>query len=89
MVLPCKTGDKIYEIVKHRNSGNVEIIEYFVNSVEASDDGITVKSHRWRPTSKGFLSQKVPNWVKLSDFGKTVFLNREAAEDALKGEQNG
>ena len=89
VVLPCKVGDAIYEIVRHRNSGTVEIIQYFVNAVETSGDSVTVKSHRWRPTSTGLLSEKVPNWVKSSDFGKTVFLTREAAEAALKGEQDG
>ena len=89
VVLPCKVGDKIYEIIRHRNSGKVEIQEYFVNAVETSEDGVTVKSHRWRPTSTGFLSQKVPNWVKGSDFGKTVFLTREAAEKALKERDHG
>ena len=89
VVLPCKVGDKIYEIMRHRNSGKVEIQEYFVNAVETSEDGVTVKSHRWRPTSTGFLSQKVPNWVKGSDFGKTVFLTREAAEKALKERDHG
>lgn len=88
VVMPCKVGDKIYEIVKHRNSGNVEVIEYFVNSVEVDTEGTVVKSHRWRPTQTGFLSQKVPSWVKLSDFGKTVFLTREEAEKALKERKN-
>lgn len=89
VVLPCKAGDRIYQIVKYRNTCKTEILGYFVDSVEASKEGVTVKSHRWRPTSTGFLSEKVPNWVKLSDFGKTVFLTRKAAEDALKEEQDG
>lgn len=89
VVLPCKIGDVIYQIVRHRNSGTVEIIQYFVNAVETEECGVTVKAHRWKPTSSVFLSQKVPNWVKVSDFGKTVFLTREAAEAALKGDQHG
>ena len=88
VVLPCKIGDVIYQIVRHRNSGTVEIIQYFVNAVETEECGVTVKAHRWKPTSSVFLSQKVPNWVKVSDFGKTVFLTREAAEAALKGDRH-
>ena len=89
VVLPCKVGEQIYEVVTHRNSGKKEVIQYFVNSVEICEDKTTIKSHRWRPCSTGLLLEKVPNWVNLCDFGKTVFLTREAAEAALKGEQNG
>ena len=39
VVLPCKIGDTIYEIIRHRNSGTVEIAERTVLSVENFQDG--------------------------------------------------
>lgn len=85
VVLPCKIGDKIYEIVQYRNSGKKEIIEYTVQSIETFSDGMYIKCNRWEPTGMlGMLSQKIESWVKLSDFGKFVFLTRKEAGQAMK-----
>lgn len=88
MVCPCKVGDKLYEVERYRNSGKVEIVERIVQSIEFFADGYYVKMYRWRPCKEtnGVLSQKVDSWVKIEDFGRTVFFARKDAEAALRRE---
>lgn len=88
VVCPCKVGDKLYEVERYRNSGKVEIVERIVQSIEFFADGYYVKMYRWRPCKEtnGVLSQKVDSWVKIEDFGRTVFFARKDAEAALRRE---
>ena len=88
VVLPCKIGDTIYEIMRHRNSGTVEIAERTVLSVEKFQDGGYIKMQRWVPChyTGDILKQRVDSWAKIEDFGKAVFLTRKEAETALRRE---
>ncbi|WP_455909946.1 hypothetical protein [Dysosmobacter welbionis] len=91
VVLPCKVGDKLYEAIRHRNSGEMEVVERIVQSIEFFADSYYVKMYRWKPCKEtnGVLSQRVDSWAKETDIGKTVFLIRKEAEAALRREQDG
>ena len=84
VVLPCKTGDAVW-IIPERGARRAE--RWIVHRVYKRDAG------RWCFDLKNMmLSQKRPNEFEMcrrsiSSFGKTVFLTREAAEAALKGER--
>lgn len=88
VVLPCKIGNTIYEIIRHRNSGTVEIAERTVLSVENFQDGGYIKMQSWVPChyTGDILKQRVDSWAKIEDFGKAVFLTRKEAEAALRME---
>lgn len=90
VVLPCKVGDKLYEAIRHRNSGEMEVVERIVQSIEFFADSYYVKMYRWKPCKEtnGVLSQRVDSWAKETDIGKTVFLIRKEAEAALRREQD-
>ena len=77
-VLPVKAGDKIYEICERRKGEKwVKIIsERVVHGVEIGINGSMTA--RCGTTISVFLS----------DIGKTVFLTREEAENALKEREN-
>lgn len=83
VVLPCKPGDAVW-IISKRGSRCVE--RWIVHRVYKRDVG------GWYFDLKNMmLSQKRPNEFEMckkaiSSFGKTVFLTREAAEAAMKGE---
>lgn len=91
VVLPCKIGDTLYEIIRYRNSGTVEIVERTALSVEKFQDDGYIKMQRWVPCydTAGILKQRVDSWAKIEDFGKAVFLTRKDAEAALRREQDG
>lgn len=85
VVLPCKPGDTVW-IISERGHKCVE--RWIVHRVYKRDVG------GWYFDLKNMmLSQKRPNEFEMckrsiSSFGKTVFLTREAAEQALKGGQD-
>lgn len=77
VVLPCKVGDKIYKLFC---GGAVEIeVERIVCWL----------SGRWKVNAH--TDRKYTDWkgfeIDFSDFGKTVFTTREAAEAALAKEE--
>lgn len=86
VVLPCNPGDVVW-LITERGSRCVE--RWIVHRAYKRDVG------GWYFDLKNMmLSQKRPNEFEMckkavSSFGKTVFLTREAALAALKGEQNG
>lgn len=86
VVLPCKPGDAVW-IISERGSKCVE--RWIVYRVYKRDVG------GWYFDLKNMmLSQKRPNEFEMCkkavlSFGKTVFLTRESAEAALKGERDG
>lgn len=86
VVLPCKPGDAVWVISKR---GQRCVERWIVHRVYKRDVG------GWYFDLKNMmLSQKRPNEFEMckkaiSSFGKTVFLTREAAEDALKGDPVG
>lgn len=76
VVMPCKVGDKIYKLFC---GGAVEIE---VERIVCWSNGcwkINAHTNRKYTDWKGFE-------IDFSDFGKTVFLTREAAEAALAKE---
>lgn len=83
IVPPCKVGDTVYVI----NEWEVEETAVFSMKIESVDSGWVV-----------FLKARVTDYaIKSKDgyasvfktfiFGKTVFLTREEAERALKGDE--
>lgn len=74
VVLPCKVEDDVY-------------INLLGRTIP-----LTVISISWlteTPTFKAMNGVTMYYIFKSEDVGKTVFLTREAAEEALKGKQNG
>lgn len=86
VVIPCNPGDVVW-LITDRGTRHVE--RWIVHRVYKRDTG------DWCFDLKNMmLSLKRPNEFEMcnrhiSSFGKTVFLTREAAEVALKGEQDG
>ena len=72
--LPCKEGDILYEITSRKT-----ISEYKVKAVRVELFGMFID---WEIT-KGFVDKYITN-VPVSEIGKTIFLTREKAEEALK-----
>jgi hypothetical protein len=73
-MLPCKVGDTVYfDDAKHYQAP--EDIEPRIREVEVDD--ITIANPYWK--LNGGDEEFLPD-----DFGKTVFLTREAAEKALE-----
>lgn len=78
IVLPCKVGDTIYKLFCG------DIVELEVERIVCWSSGywkMNAHTEYSRADWKGFE-------IDFSDFGKTVFLTREAAEAALKGDQH-
>lgn len=69
---PYKVGSPIYRIIGE-NTLNPKIAIWDIVSLIIYPDEI------------GYVDD-TDNWIPLKDFGKTVFLTREEAERALKGE---
>ena len=77
IVPPCKVGDTLYVISQTKDKR----IMPFVNQYKATSIGIGKR--------KCIVYHEMDGYIKLfkqDDFGKTVFLTREEAEQALKGE---
>lgn len=99
VLLPCKIGDTVY-VVGSRKVVEVEVQEIYLDdmqeiiclvSFECDNccDGCPFNS--WSQHWEGEWEcggEYGDGSVKQSDFGKTVFLTREAAEAALKGDCN-
>ena len=77
VVLLCKVGDKIYTI---------EGKELTVERITITKH-VNIYAHSAKYTAKGYRN---PNWkgyeIKPKAFGKTIFLTREEAEEALENE---
>lgn len=93
VVLPCKIGERIYKIVgKYEQNygcdhclesyGMGKVCDYFDVKTERCFN-MKNKYQRHEIISKHF------SYGMIGDIGKTVFLTREAAEEALKGENHG
>ena len=74
IVPPCKVGDKLYEITSRKT-----ISEYQVTAIHIELFGIFVD---WKIT-QGFVDRYISD-MPVGEIGKTVFLTREEAENALK-----
>lgn len=78
IVLPCKVGDTIYKLFCG------DIVELEVERIVCWISGywkMNAHTEYSRADWKGFE-------IDFSDFGKTVFLTREAAEATLKGDRH-
>ena len=72
--LPCKVGDTLYEITS-RNT----ISEYEVTAIRIELFNVFID---WKLT-QGFVDRYISD-MPAGEIGKTVFLTREEAENALK-----
>ena len=70
IVPPCKVGDKIYRVVYWKGCKTVS--EWELVKLEVYVDEV------------GFVDDS-DNWIAFDEIGKTVFLTKEEAEQALKG----
>lgn len=73
VVLPCKRGDTLWTFCNYHQS---KVYSFNVTDVSTLN-------------GRTMFNTDILSVVDARDVGKTVFLTREAAEDALKGEQNG
>ena len=81
---PCKVGDVVYATALNTKTGIVAIHRGYIGSIDIrSSDNYIFICH------EGFDDEPYFNNIcgKFSDFGKTIFLTREEAERALKGEK--
>ncbi len=72
--LPCKVGDTLYEITS-RNT----ISEYEVTAIRIELFNVFID---WKLT-QGFVDRYISD-MPVGEIGRTVFLTREEAENALK-----
>ena len=73
-VLPCKVGDRLYEV-----TGRKTISVYKVKAIRVELFGLFIE---W-DIVEGFVWQSLSG-INAGEIGKTVFLTREEAEKALK-----
>lgn len=74
MVLPCKVGDRLYEV-----TGRKTISVYKVRAIRVELVGLFIE---WNIV-EGFVWQSLSG-INAGEIGKTVFLTREEAEKALE-----
>ena len=79
VVLPCKVGDRLYEV-----TGRKTISVYKVKAIRVELFGLFIE---W-DIVEGFVWQSLSG-INAGEIGKTVFLTREAAEKALYAMQEG
>lgn len=79
VVLPCKVGDVIYKVSFFK----LKVYEVSVGQEFWNGGEFTLFAHPVLENEKLGTCYEV---IEQKDFGKTVFLTREAAEAALKGE---
>lgn len=84
--LPCKVGDAVYSYCSCFG-----ILEYEVDSIVMTEDEIIYQCSAYSEPIGDCPSECLDEIeVDISDFGKTVFLTKEEAEQALKeGVSNG
>ena len=74
IVPPCKAGDRLYQIVEMNHTAHKH------HNIFVSDFPITVEPYQivYRNIMGGY------SCIPFDDFGKTVFLTKEEAEEKLK-----
>ncbi len=75
--LPCKSGDIVYDVVLC-NDGKYHVFEMKVCNISPFGDARGAKA--WNAYLEG---RYVKAYRSFYDFGKTVFLTRQEAEDKL------
>ena len=85
IVPPCKVGQTVYRATKLVN-GDEFVTEGIIFEVSSTYENGTAKT-RFYFWAKGdeWKSRHYSLWCDLTEFGKTVFLTKEEAEQALKG----
>lgn len=78
VVLPCKVGDRLYEV-----TGRKTISVYEVRAIRVELFGLFIE---W-DIVEGFVWQSLSG-INAGEIGKTVFLTREEAEKALEAMKN-
>ncbi|MBQ8567305.1 MAG: hypothetical protein IJ445_06975 [Clostridia bacterium] len=84
--LPCKVGGTVYRIVKLCN-GETKIVEGEVLEFTITHEHHNRKDeYRFYFWAKGeeIAHRQYSLWCYFTDFGKTVFLTKEEAEEKLK-----
>ena len=79
VVLPCKVGDGLYEV-----TGRKTISVYKVRAIRVELFGLFIE---W-DIEEGFVWQSLAG-INAGEIGKTVFLTREEAENALEAMKDG
>lgn len=79
VVLPCRVGDKLYEV-----TGRKTISVYEVRAIRTELFGLFIE---W-DIVEGFVWQSLSG-INAGEIGKTVFLTREEAEKALEAKKDG
>lgn len=79
VVLPCKVGDTVWFI-----KSNFSMAKIPIEAKHVSIRGIDCDGEVWYAAIMGYVERR----FKGSDIGKTVFLSREEAEEALGGSEN-
>nr|DAI51416.1 MAG TPA: hypothetical protein [Caudoviricetes sp.] len=79
VVLPCKVGDRLYEV-----TGRKTISVYKVKAIRVELFGLFIE---W-DIVEGFVWQSLAG-INAGEIGKTVFLTREEAEKALEAMKDG
>lgn len=82
IVPPCKVGDTVYHLTSvdtHAELGVIEIFEGKVCSVSKDEKDLWLFCR---------YDNGLNYWYTEMEIGKTVFLTREEAEQALKGEHH-
>ena len=83
IVPPCKVGDTIYKPIVTDDTNEPAIWEIIITmmDIDIGKDGVSPDSF-----VVGLLrNTQCGESANFSDFGKTVFLTKEEAEEALKG----
>lgn len=79
VVLPCKVGDRLYEV-----TGRKTISVYRVKAIRVELFGLFIE---W-DLDEGFVWQSLAG-INAGEIGKTVFLTREEAEQAFEAMKDG
>ena len=85
IVPPCKVGDIVYAVSLNTETNIVAVHRGYIGSIDIRSSGnyifICHEGFDDEPYFKSICG-------KFEDFGETVFLTREEAEQALKGEHH-
>lgn len=88
IVPPCKVGQTVFRLVKLHGDGYTKIVEGTVFEVAATYEYGEIK-HRFYFWEKGTTNKHINRyslWCEFDQIGKSVFLTKEEAEQALKGD---
>lgn len=84
IVPPCKVGDTVYRVVELVNSERFVVEGIAFEYTETFESGTTKKRIYFWANGEEFTRRNYSLWLEISEFGKTVFLTREKAEQALQ-----